>query len=157
MIVLDGQVAVHRVVALEVLVVAESNGIPTDVSLHLVLQLVMRLIIQIKHVHVPGGNGLVNLHHCVVGVGGLTLIDDSLSLLDASLRPVLELVLEPGLRLLLSSELLLLGLLHILLKGLIIHHIQNLVDIRLVSVRCIFRLISDFSSGCSFITLFAAL
>jgi len=92
----------------------------------------MCVIIQIEHVLVPRGNRLFGLHHRVVWVGGLTLINDGLSLLDSCLRPVLEFLLEPGLRILFSLEILLLGILDILFKCFIVNDIQNLIDIRLV-------------------------
>lgn len=123
-----------RVVALEVLVVAETQGVPADVFLHLIYCRVVVFIVQIELVHVPGWNRLVSFHHGIVRIGGLTLIDRDLSLLDSSLGPVFQLLFEPRLSVLFSLEINLLRFLHVLLERLIVHHIQNLVNVRFVRV-----------------------
>ncbi len=133
-VVVDSGRGEDSVVALEVLVVAEAQRVPTDVLLCLVYYCVVVFIVQIEFVHVSGCNRIVSFHHSIVRITSFPLINRDLSLLDSGLGPVFEFLFKPGLRLLLSLEVDLLRLFNVLLESLIIHHIQNLVNVGFVRI-----------------------
>ena len=54
MVVVEIRLGEHCVVALEVLVVAESQGVPADVLLYLIYCSVVVVIVKVKLVHVSG-------------------------------------------------------------------------------------------------------
>lgn len=81
MVFLDGGGWVCSLVVLEILIMAETEGVPTDAFLHIVKVAVYVLVVKLKEILKPRVYLLVLFHHSVVGVSALSVVNSDLSFL----------------------------------------------------------------------------